>query len=133
MNWCEAIVHTTSAGSDVVSDWMIRFGATGTEIVDRADVPDPAKPGVYWELYDPKMLAAMTAVEKIRAAFPDAAFTTDVIVGFPGETEAEFEQTEAFCQRVGFLKIHVFPFSPREGTPAAEMPMVVAQKPLRAR
>jgi ribosomal protein L11 methyltransferase len=59
MNWCEAIVHTTSAGSDLVSDWMIRFGAAGTEIVDRADVPDPAKPGVYWELYDPKMLAAM--------------------------------------------------------------------------
>jgi len=59
MEWCEAIVHTTSAASDVISDWMIRFGATGTEIVDRADVPDPAKPGVYWELYDPKMLAAV--------------------------------------------------------------------------
>lgn len=73
----------------------------------------------------------MAAVEKIRAAFPDAALTTDVIVGFPGETEAEFEQTEAFCQRVGFLKIHVFPFSPREGTPAAEMPMQIPE-PIKA-
>jgi threonylcarbamoyladenosine tRNA methylthiotransferase MtaB len=73
----------------------------------------------------------MAAVEKLRAAFPGASFTTDVIVGFPGETEAEFEQTEAFCQRVGFLKLHVFPFSPREGTPAAEMPMQMPE-PVKA-
>jgi threonylcarbamoyladenosine tRNA methylthiotransferase MtaB len=63
----------------------------------------------------------MAAAQKLRAAFPDASFTTDVIVGFPGETEAEFTETLAFCRRVGFLKLHVFPFSPREGTPAATM------------
>ena len=57
MQWGEAIVHTTTQGSDIVSDLMMRFGATGTEIVDRADVPDPNQPGVYWELYDPQMLA----------------------------------------------------------------------------
>ncbi len=62
------------------------------------------------------------AVQKLRAAFPHAALTTDVIVGFPGETEAEFAQTMEFCAEIGFLKIHVFPFSPREGTPAAVMP-----------
>ena len=43
-------------------------------------------------------------------------------MGFPGETEEEFAQTIAFCQTVGFMKIHVFPYSPREGTPAAAMP-----------
>jgi threonylcarbamoyladenosine tRNA methylthiotransferase MtaB len=64
----------------------------------------------------------MAAVERLRAVFPDAAFTTDVIAGFPGETEAAFEETVDFCRRVGFLKLHVFPFSPREGTPAAIMP-----------
>lgn len=62
------------------------------------------------------------AAELLKAAFPGAALTTDVIVGFPGETEEEFAETLAFCEAVGFMKIHVFPFSPREGTPAAEMP-----------
>lgn len=61
------------------------------------------------------------AVCRIRAAWPNAAFTTDVIVGFPGETEEEFSQTLAFCEKVGFARLHVFPFSPREGTPAAVM------------
>jgi threonylcarbamoyladenosine tRNA methylthiotransferase MtaB len=49
------------------------------------------------------------------------AITTDVIVGFPGETDAEFAETLDVCRRVGFSKIHMFPFSPRRGTPAAEM------------
>ncbi len=49
------------------------------------------------------------------------AFTTDVIVGFPGETDADFEDTLDACRKIGFSKIHMFPFSPRRGTPAAEM------------
>ena len=49
------------------------------------------------------------------------AITTDIIVGFPGETEAEFEQTLETCRAAGFSKIHAFPFSPRRGTPAADM------------
>lgn len=58
-------------------------------------------------------------LERIREVIPDVAFTTDVIVGFPGETEAEFEETLAVCRRARFMKIHGFPFSPRRGTPAA--------------
>jgi threonylcarbamoyladenosine tRNA methylthiotransferase MtaB len=50
------------------------------------------------------------------------ALTTDVIVGFPGETEADFEATLRVCREAGFSKIHIFPFSPRQGTPAAAMP-----------
>ena len=50
------------------------------------------------------------------------ALTTDVIVGFPGETESEFEETCRVAEEIGFSKIHVFRFSPREGTPAANMP-----------
>lgn len=49
------------------------------------------------------------------------AFTTDVIVGFPGETESDFADTLDACRKIGFSKIHMFPFSPRRGTPAAEM------------
>ncbi len=64
----------------------------------------------------------LRAAQKLRGVFPDAALTTDVIVGFPGETDDEFAQTVSFCQTVGFMKIHVFPYSAREGTPAAVMP-----------
>lgn len=59
MQWRETVVHTNTPGGDVVSELMMRLGAAGTELVDRADVPDPGKPGAYWELYDPAMLAAM--------------------------------------------------------------------------
>jgi ribosomal protein L11 methyltransferase len=79
MNWCEVIVHTASAGSDLVSDWLIRFGAAGTEIVDRADVPDPAKPGVYWELYDPQMLAAMPQDVLVKGWFAQNEQTRDLL------------------------------------------------------
>jgi threonylcarbamoyladenosine tRNA methylthiotransferase MtaB len=61
-------------------------------------------------------------VEILRAAYSDPALTTDVIVGFPGETEAEFAETEAFLQRVAFAEMHVFPYSKREGTAAAALP-----------
>lgn len=61
------------------------------------------------------------AANRIRARFPNAAFTTDVIVGFPGETEEEFQQTLAFCERIGFARLHVFPYSKRKGTSAAAM------------
>jgi threonylcarbamoyladenosine tRNA methylthiotransferase MtaB len=67
------------------------------------------------------------AVQRIRAVFPDAALTTDVIVGFPNETDAEFDDTVAFVREIGFLRLHVFPFSPREGTPAATMTGQVPQ------
>jgi threonylcarbamoyladenosine tRNA methylthiotransferase MtaB len=50
------------------------------------------------------------------------AITTDVIVGFPGESDAEFAETIDVCRQVGFSKIHICPFSPRRGTPAAELP-----------
>jgi threonylcarbamoyladenosine tRNA methylthiotransferase MtaB len=50
------------------------------------------------------------------------AITTDIIVGFPGETDCEFQETISAARAVGFSKIHIFPFSPRRGTPAADMP-----------
>ena len=58
-------------------------------------------------------------VAALRAARPDLALSTDLIVGFPGETDEDFEDTCALARRVGFSKIHVFPYSKREGTPAA--------------
>ena len=60
-------------------------------------------------------------VKRIREARPDIAITTDVIVGFPGESEEEFLETVNFIKEVKFAELHVFPFSAREGTPAYEM------------
>lgn len=65
---------------------------------------------------------AVAAMERVRAAIPGVQFTTDMIVGFPGETEEEFAESLAFAEAARFLHIHVFPFSRREGTPAATMP-----------
>jgi threonylcarbamoyladenosine tRNA methylthiotransferase MtaB len=62
------------------------------------------------------------AMARLRAAMPDATFSTDVIVGFPGETEAAFARTCALIEELGLFKLHVFPFSARPGTVAATLP-----------
>jgi threonylcarbamoyladenosine tRNA methylthiotransferase MtaB len=64
---------------------------------------------------------------------PSTAFSTDVIVGFPGETDAEFEETLETCRIARFMKVHVFPFSRRDGTPAASMPDQVPPDVIRQR
>jgi threonylcarbamoyladenosine tRNA methylthiotransferase MtaB len=61
-------------------------------------------------------------VQRIYAAMPEAGLTCDVIVGFPGETEAQFAETVRLCEEARFLKIHAFPYSPRTGTSAARWP-----------
>ena len=67
----------------------------------------------------------LAVVERLRIAFPDCSITTDVITGFPGETEQEFTQTLEFLRTCAFASIHVFPYSERSGTPAASMPNAV--------
>lgn len=64
---------------------------------------------------------ALAGMRRLREVMPHVQFTTDIIVGFPQETEEEFEQTLDFVKRAGFLMIHVFPYSKRQGTPAAIM------------
>jgi threonylcarbamoyladenosine tRNA methylthiotransferase MtaB len=61
-------------------------------------------------------------VELARAAIPDLAITTDIIVGFPGETQTDFEASLRFVHETGFARVHVFPYSGRAGTPAATLP-----------
>ena len=65
-----------------------------------------------------------TVVEQIRAAYGSrpVSFTTDCICGFPGETAEDFEESCAFLKKIGFLKVHVFPYSRRSGTPAYDFP-----------
>lgn len=61
-------------------------------------------------------------IENIRQEIPDIAISTDIIVGFPGETEELFQKSLKFAKSMGFMKMHVFPYSKRTGTPAAKMP-----------
>lgn len=70
----------------------------------------------------------MAAVRLLRENIPDVSITTDVMVGFPGETDEEFEKSFEFCKAVGFMQMHVFKYSPRKGTVAAEMPNQVPEQ-----
>ncbi|HLI51800.1 MAG TPA: radical SAM protein, partial [Thermomicrobiaceae bacterium] len=72
------------------------------------------------------------AVRRLKQEIPEIGITTDVIVGFPGETEAEFEESYQFVREMGFAKLHVFPFSARRGTAAAGYPDQVPA-PVKAR
>lgn len=74
-----------------------------------------------------------TSVEYLRSAFERPAITTDVIVGFPGETEAEFQETKEFLEKVGFYEMHVFKYSRRSGTSAANMPDQIPEQVKRQR
>lgn len=60
------------------------------------------------------------AITKLRNSIPDVAISTDIMVGFPGETQEDFEKSYEFASMIAFSKIHVFPYSPRRGTPAAK-------------
>lgn len=64
---------------------------------------------------------ALSAIARIRAALPEAQLTADLITGFPGETEEEFNETLAFCREARFLHIHIFPYSNRKGTEADQL------------
>jgi len=73
------------------------------------------------------------AVRLARQMIPDVAITTDVIVGFPGESPQEFEESYRFCEEVAFAAIHVFPYSARPGTLAASMPQATSAQVKRER
>ncbi len=72
-------------------------------------------------------------VEKLRAAVPDISISTDIIVGFPGETEADFEATKALAAAVRFDQAYVFRYSPRKETPAADLPDQLSEEVKMAR
>jgi threonylcarbamoyladenosine tRNA methylthiotransferase MtaB len=81
--------------------------------------------------YTTQQFAAL--VSRVRHAVPDVAITTDLIVGFPGEDEAEFSASRDFVREMGFAQVHLFPFSARPGTEATIMPNQVAPATKRER
>ncbi len=76
---------------------------------------------------------ALSAIERMRKAVPAATFSADVIVGFPGETDGNFKETAEFCRAAKFLHLHIFPYSVRQGTEAAEMKEQVPEQIKHAR
>ena len=69
MDWIEITISTNTQGADIVSEALMRQGAVGTQIIDRSDVPDPAKPTGFWELIDPKMIDEMPEDVQVKAWF----------------------------------------------------------------
>ena len=75
----------------------------------------------------------LSVLDRVRSLLDRPSFTTDVMIGFPGETEAHFQNTLRVCRQAGFSRIHIFPFSPRPGTPAADLPERVEGDVIRNR
>ena len=81
--------------------------------------------------YDRKKFSYI--IDGVREKVPRITLTTDVIVGFPGESDSDFRDTLNFCRDIGFAKIHVFPFSPRRGTPAFKFDNQIASEIKKSR
>ena len=81
--------------------------------------------------YQPQEYAGL--VSAIRERLPGAAITTDLIVGFPGESDGDFDESLEFCKTMRFARVHAFPFSPRPGTEAADLPEQITHAVVRER
>ncbi len=127
-------IHEITEGTDI----RLRFGSLDPEVVTEEFAERMSRLGRFCPQFHLSLQSGSDTVlkrmnrhytseeyykgvELLRKYFDDPAFTTDIIVGFPGETDEEFNQTVRFAERVGFAKIHIFPYSRREGTLAARM------------
>lgn len=117
-------IRLTSIEPPDVTDEFLAVAASIPAFVEHLHVPlqsgCAATLRAMGRRYDP--VAYERAIVGAREAIPGLAVTTDVICGFPGESDADAEESERFVERMGFAKLHVFRYSPRPGTPAAERP-----------
>lgn len=103
------LIAVVTAEEKICPHWHIPLQSGDAAVLRRMGRP-----------YTPEAYAALLG--ELRRRRPGAAITTDVIVGFPGEDEASFERSLAFVADMAFSRLHVFPYSPRRGTPAASLP-----------
>ena len=117
----ERIRYTTSHPRDMSDDLIAAHGEQ-KKLMPYLHLPFQAGADRVLAAMNRKHTAAdyLALVARIRAARPDLALSTDIIVGFPGETEAEFEATLEVVERVGFAQAYSFKYSPRPGTPGAD-------------
>lgn len=127
---------TTSHPRDF-DDHLIEVLAKGGNLVEHIHLPVQSGSSAVLKKMSRKYTREqyLELVRKIKSAIPNAVLTTDIIVGFPGETEEQFEETISLVREVGFDSAYTFVYSPREGTPAAVMedniPMEVKKRRLQ--
>ena len=116
-------LRISSIETSQISDEIIDLIGSNEIIVDHLHVPLQAGSDATLKRMNRKYTTAeyLEKINKIRSYLPNIAFTTDVIVGFPGETDEELEETYNFIKQVNYSELHVFPYSPRKNTPAAKM------------
>ena len=116
-------LRISSIETSQISDEIIDLIGSNEIIVDHLHVPLQAGSDATLKRMNRKYTTAeyLEKINKIRSYLPNIAFTTDVIVGFPGETDEEFEETYNFIKQVNYSELHVFTYSPRKNTPAAKM------------
>ncbi|GAA4701478.1 tRNA (N6-isopentenyl adenosine(37)-C2)-methylthiotransferase MiaB [Brevibacillus fulvus] len=116
------IRFTTSHPRDF-DDHLIEVLAKGGNLVEQIHLPVQSGSSEVLKRMARKYTREqyLELVRKIKAAIPNAALTTDIIVGFPGETEEQFQETLSLVEEVGYDSAYTFMYSPRAGTPAAEM------------
>ncbi|WP_138415708.1 tRNA (N(6)-L-threonylcarbamoyladenosine(37)-C(2))-methylthiotransferase MtaB [Aquibacillus sediminis] len=116
-------IRISSIEASQITDEVIEVLDQSNKIVRHLHIPLQSGSDTVLERMRRKYSASFykEKVDKIKQALPGLAITSDVIVGFPGETEEEFMETYRFIQEIGYSELHVFPFSKRTGTPAAKM------------
>ncbi|MHC4250800.1 MAG: MiaB/RimO family radical SAM methylthiotransferase [Planctomycetota bacterium] len=114
------LAEIASAGSGLCGHFHLPLQSASDAVLERMNRP--------YRVADYRAL-----VERVRGSVPDAGVTTDVIAGFPGETADDHARTRDFIREAGFARVHAFPFSPRPGTPAADMVGGVPVETVRAR
>lgn len=116
-------LRISSIETSQITDEIIDLIGSSDVIVDHLHVPLQAGSDATLKRMNRKYTTKeyLEKINKIRQYLPNIAFTTDVIVGFPGETDEEFEETYNFIKEVNYSELHVFPYSKRRNTPAARM------------
>ena len=123
-------LRISSIEATELTDEMIDLIASEPRIARHLHIPlQSGSDGVLKRMHRPYSTEwYLNKIEEIRRRIPDISISTDLIVGFPGETEEEFEETYRFLKKCRFSFLHVFPYSARQGTPAAEMPCQIDPK-----
>lgn len=116
-------IRISSIEASQITDEVIEVLDKSTKIVRHLHIPLQSGSNTVLQRMRRKYSAEFyeEKVNRIKEALPGLAITSDIIVGFPGETEEEFLETYEFVQRIGYSELHVFPYSRRTGTPAARM------------
>ncbi|MGR3310946.1 MAG: tRNA (N(6)-L-threonylcarbamoyladenosine(37)-C(2))-methylthiotransferase MtaB [Candidatus Brocadiales bacterium] len=116
-------IRLSSIEVNEIADELINIIASSKKICPHLHLPLQSGSDYILRKMNRRYTAAqyLTALDKIRAKIKLPSFSTDVMVGFPGETETAFQDTVRVCCEAGFSRIHIFPYSVREGTPAAKM------------